>query len=142
MLPYPRVRHHKSKRHGERSFQGYLYFFNYRHYYLRNVIKHTFNGLKKRFWVLWLRSQYRVARKQYIVVSCCIMHNVICIITLNERIIQWFCNLASYERQTLTDDLEDLLCIPDMLNTSTQAMVAMMEAIALPIGHIKYRFES
>ncbi|XP_042944692.1 protein ALP1-like [Carya illinoinensis] len=133
LLPYPRVRYHRSERHGNRSFHGYQDYFNYRHSSLRNVNERSFSVLKKRFRILRSMNPYKPTNQRYIVVACCVIHNIIRTITPDDHIFRQFSNPNHYEGQTNVDNPNHILHTPDMSSGAAQAMAATRESIAQPM---------
>ncbi|XP_040985728.1 uncharacterized protein LOC121234001 [Juglans microcarpa x Juglans regia] len=131
MPPYPRVRYHRSNCHSNSSFFGYQDYFNYQYSSLRNVIERTFGVLKKGFRILKSMNPYKVTRHRYIVIACCVMHNIIRSITPNDKIWRKFNNPKLYEGQIVEDNLEHLLHMPDMSSASAQAMAGNRDSIAI-----------
>ncbi|XP_042939406.1 protein ALP1-like [Carya illinoinensis] len=131
--PYPRVRYHRSERHGNRSFHGYQDYFNYWHSSLRNVIERSFGVLKKRFRILRSMNPYKPTNQRYIVVACCVIHNIIRTITPDDHIFRQFSNPNHYEGQTNVDNPNHILHTPDMSSGAAQAMAATSESIAQPM---------
>ncbi|KAF5476725.1 hypothetical protein F2P56_003435 [Juglans regia] len=78
-----------------------------------------------------LYPRVRVTRQRYIVIACCVMHNIIRSIIPNDKIWHKFNNPNLYEGQTVEDNSEHLLHILDMSSASTQAMAGTRDSIAI-----------
>ncbi|XP_042961477.1 uncharacterized protein LOC122296110 [Carya illinoinensis] len=131
ILSYPRVRYHRSERHGNHTFQGYKDLFNYRHSSIRNVIERTFGVLKRHFRLLKNMLEYRPTRQRYIIIACCVINNFIQTITPNDQTFLAFNNPDDYPKMSMDQDNNEQFHIPDMSIASAQSMAASRDAIAL-----------
>ncbi|XP_042974179.1 uncharacterized protein LOC122305681 [Carya illinoinensis] len=127
---YPRVRYHRSERHGNRTFQGYKDLFNYRHSSIQNVIERTFGVLKRRFRLLKNMPEYRPTRQRYIIIACCAIHNFIRIVTPNDQTFLAFNNPDDYLEMSMDQDSNEQFHVPDMSTASAQSVAASRDAIA------------
>ena len=88
IAPYRGVRYHL-KEYSARGPENAKELFNHRHSSLRNVIERTFGVLKKRFPIIsgMTKPFFPDDIVTKIILACCILHNYLMGVDLNERLI-------------------------------------------------------
>uniref|UniRef100_A0A2N9HGQ6 DDE Tnp4 domain-containing protein n=1 Tax=Fagus sylvatica TaxID=28930 RepID=A0A2N9HGQ6_FAGSY len=88
IAPYGGVRYHL-KEYSTHPPQNAKELFNLRHASLRNVIERAFGVLKKRFPIIGSTTEptYSVDTQTEIILACCIIHNYLMVVDLDERLI-------------------------------------------------------
>ncbi|XP_048502980.1 uncharacterized protein LOC125498753 [Beta vulgaris subsp. vulgaris] len=76
LSPYRGERYHLRDYRGAKNPQGPEEIFNYTHSSLRNVLERCFGVLKARFPILRDMPPYDLKRQKYIILSCCVLHNL------------------------------------------------------------------
>ena len=101
LAPYRGVRYHL-KEYSRRGPKNAKELFNHRHASLRNTIERTFGVLKKRFPIIASGTEphYSFETMTEIVLACCILHNFLMGIDVDENII------AEVDQELLESDID------------------------------------
>ena len=89
IAPYKRVHYHLKEYYSIRPPENAKELFNLRHASLRNAIEKAFGVLKKRFLIIANTTElsYCVDTQNKIILSCCILHNYLMGVDLDESLI-------------------------------------------------------
>lgn len=83
--------------------------------------------------MLKLMPEYLVTWQRYLIIACCVIHNFVLTITLDDKAFVAFDNPDDYSRMNVEHNTNRQFHKPNMSNAVAQATTATSDGIALPM---------